>query len=149
MTVEQLQFDTHRHNGIDGSRAIKQASYVSVYLPGAMPATATNYGVFFIAQRNCIVKDFYEVHGVAGTNAGAVTLQLERLQGTETLDGGDALLQTAVNLKGTASTVTRGLLVDNYDVSLKAGDRLALKDAGTLTDVAGLCVTVTIEYEYI
>jgi len=146
--LTESQFKDHKHNGLDGTSLIRRASFVSVSLPGAISATAGNYGVIFIATKNCVVKDFYEAHTTAGTDAGSVTLQLERLQGTEALDAGDELLETAINLKGTADTYVRGTLVKGYNVSLKIGDRLALKDAGTLTGLAGVCVTIIIEYDY-
>lgn len=149
MAIEQLQFETHKHNGIDGTPPIKQASFVSAFLPGATAATAANYGVFFVAPRTCVVKDIYEIHETAGTAVGAVTVQLERLQETEAPGNGDELLSSAISLKGAANTAVRGILTKNYNISLKPGDRLALKDVGTLTSVAGLCVTVVIEYEYI
>jgi hypothetical protein len=147
MPIEQLQFSTHKHSGIDGTMPITQQDFISVYLMGTSAATAANYGVFFIVPRNCVVKDFYEIHEVAGSDGGAVTLQLERLQGTEAPDSGDDLLTSAISLKGTANTVSRGILSkDNRVVSLKTGDRLRIKDSGTLTAVAGLCATIIIEY---
>lgn len=120
----------------------KDGFVVSKSLDGASPATAANYGVIFIAPFKCAVVQIDEVHTTAGTNGGAVTLNVERLQGTEALDAGDALLSTAFNLKGIANTVQNGALVANSTVVLEKGDRLALKDSGTLTDVAGVCVTV-------
>lgn len=137
----------HKHNGLDGTKPLGVYSFIPATLPGTMPATAANYGIFFIATRSCFVKSVSEVHTTAGTNGGAVTLQIERLQGTEAPDAGDALLTTAFDLKGTANTVQEGILVANKTLTaLAPGDRLCLKDAGTLTDVAGLNVTVQIQY---
>lgn len=144
----------HQHGGADGERIPFQNIQgrfldIAWTLPGTSAATAGNYGTFYTAQTACIVIGFAEVHEVAGTDAGSVTLQLERLQGTEAPGSGDNLLVTAVNLKGAINSVTEPALVrDNYPtlqnnrVFLVPGDRLALKDAGTLTAVAGLS-TVT------
>jgi len=148
MSIE-TQFATHKHNGIDGTVPIKQSINVDFSLPGTLSATAGNYGIIFIARQNCVVVDAYEVHTTAGSDAGTVSLQLERLQGTEALNAGDELLTTAWNLKSTANTPVRGILSkDNRVVSLKIGDRLALKDSGTLTNLQGVCVSITIQQTY-
>ena len=115
---------------------------VSVQLKNAEPATAANYAPFFISDRSMIVVAVSEVHGTAGTDAGAVTLQIERLQGTEAPDAGDTLLASALSLKTTANTVQYATLVGTDVIRLGRGDRLCLKDAGTLTSVANLIVTV-------
>ncbi len=140
------QYEFHNHDGVN-SEKILQTSWVVQSLPGTQGATAGNYGIFFTATRPCYVKRISEVHTTAGTDPGAVTLQVERLQGTEALDAGDALLVTAFNLKGTANTVQTGSLVTTPTLlSLNEGDRLALKDTGTLTAVAGVNVTVELNY---
>lgn len=142
------QFEFHNHDG-QNSLLILQTVWANASLPGTQSATASNYGIFFIASRPCTVKRISEVHTVAGSNASAVTLQVERLQGTEALDAGDTLLSTAFNLKGTANTVQTGSLINTGKtiLSLSVGDRLALKDSGTLTDVAGVCVSVEINFK--
>ena len=153
MPLEQLQeiFTKHRHDGIDGSQKIRKQFLITTQLVGALPATATNYEIFFINTHTKALKvvAISEVHRVAGSDAGAVTLQIERLQGTEALDAGDPLLVAGFNLKGTANTVVRKGLADLTATKtlliLSQGDRLALDDAGTLADVAGLTVTVLVE----
>lgn len=149
ITIEQIyrMILDHKHNGLDGTKRLSSNVFVSAVLPGTMPATAANYGIFYVATRPCFVKAVSEVHTTAGTDASAVTLQLERLQGTEAPDSGDALLATAFDLKGTANTVQRGTFVANKTLTyLALGDRLCLKDAGTLTAVAGLCLTVELQF---
>lgn len=119
---------------------------ITVRLKNTDAATATNYGTFFVSDRQYNVLAVAEVHGTAGSDGGSVTLQIERLQGTEAPDSGDALLTTAFNLKGTADTVQYGTLTNTGGVSaIQRGDRLCLKDAGTLTAVANLVVTVYIQ----
>lgn len=102
---------------------------------------------FFIAPFDLTIKQIQEVHSTAGSDAGAVTLQVERLQGTEAPGGnGDALLATAFNGKATANTVQSGTLTGTSALlSLAAGDRLGLDYTGTLTALAG--VTVTVRYQ--
>lgn len=143
--VPRGYFDDHNHDGVN-SQKVLQSSFVTATLPNTDPATAANYGIFFTATRPCAVKAISEVHTTAGTNVGAVTLQIERLTGTQAPDAGTVLLATAFNLKGTANTVQRGALIASGLVGLKLGDRLCLKDAGTLTSVAGLNVTVELTY---
>lgn len=112
---------------------------------GTAAAGAANYAVFFIAPFKLEITGFYEVHQTAGSDGGTVTLQLERLQVAEALDAGDTLLAAALNLKAAADTVQTGVLITSARDSLvlSKGDRLALKDAGTLTAVANVVVIVT------
>ena len=126
----------------------KDGNEITVSLPGALSATATNYGVFFIANRPIEIMKVKEVHSTAGSHADAVTLQIEKLTGTEALDAGSEVLKTAFNLKGTANTVVSysGYTGLTDTRILKEGDRLALKDTGTLTDLAGVCVTIYYKY---
>ena len=108
-------------------------------LAGTSAATAGNYGVFFIAPFPCEVLSVREVHETAGADAGAVTLDIEKLTGTQALDGGVAVLSSTINLKGTANTVSTGTLTGTRANRLLAlNNRLALKDSGTHTAVAGV-----------
>lgn len=126
---------------------VPQTLTVSAVLAGALPATAANYGVFFVAPFACEVVSVRESHETAGTDAGAVTLDIEKLTGTQAPDAGVAVLgATKINLKGTANTVQAPALTGTTaDKQLAAGDRLCLKDAGTLTAVAGVAVTVELK----
>jgi len=117
---------------------------VPVQLKNTEPATAANYGVFFTApkDKSYAVASVSEIHGTKGTDGSAVTLQIERLQGTEALDSGDEILATAFDLKGADNTVQYGILKQTDVTVVQNGNRLALKDAGTPTSVANLQVTV-------
>lgn len=139
------QFQWHDHDGVN-SKKFWQTSWAMANLFGTSAATAGNYSIFFTATRPCIVKRISEVHTTAGTDGSAVTLQVERLQGTEAPDSGDVLLQTAFDLKGTANTVQEGTTVTTTVLALAVGDRLCLKDSGVLTSVAGVNVTVELTY---
>lgn len=118
---------------------------ITAVLAGTTPATAANYGVFFIANRPYEVMEISEAHTTAGNDAGTVTLDIERLQGTEALDAGDSICVSAFNLKSTADTVVTKKTTDLHNRTLLTGNRLALKDAGTLTNVAGLCVSILLK----
>lgn len=119
---------------------------ITVCIPGTDAATAANYGKFFIALRPYEVAEVAEVHATAGSDGSDVTLNIERLQGTEALGSGDEILKTAFNLKGTANTVvTKSGYADLQNRVLEIGDRLALKDAGTLTAVNDVVVTVLLK----
>ncbi len=119
---------------------------ITTKISGTNAATAINYGRFFTADRPYIVVGASEVHGTAGSDGSAVSLQIERLQGTEALGAGDVLLSTAFDLKGTADTVQYGTLTTSGTLLiLSRGDRLALKDSGTPTSVADVQVTVFIK----
>jgi len=136
----------HTHNELDGTAGLKKVIFVTVNLPSTQPQTAANFGIFFTATRPCYVKAISEKHTVAGNDAGAVTLNIERLQGTTVLDSGTTLLSTAFNLKGTAYTTQRGVMNRiKTTSSLNIGDSLALKDVGTLTTLQGVQVTLEIQ----
>lgn len=133
--------DKVRIENIDG----KDGFYITENLVSTLPATATNYGVFFTATHPCTVMMVAEAHTVAGSDAGAVTLNIEKLISGQALDAGAEILTTSFSLKSTANTpvIKQGYNEINATNSvLKQGDRLALKDAGVLTAVAGLQVTV-------
>jgi len=142
----------HEHSGTDTLQVTfdnlaSKKMFITAKVSGTNAALTTSYGVFYIAPYACNVIGVYLTHGVAGTNGGAVTLNVEKLTPGEALDSGDALLPTSYNLKGTANYVTQGTLTSILSYKqLAAGDRLALKDAGTLTTVADVCVIIEIQY---
>lgn len=136
----------HFHNGNDVSRVnwldlAQRKLYLHHTIYGANAATAANYGVFFICPVSCSVTNFQEVHQTAGSDAGAVTLTLEKLTGTQAPDGGMTLLQSTLSLKATANTVQTATITSTYgNRGLAPGDRLCLKDSGTLTAVANVTI---------
>ena len=123
--------------------------YIHHTIYGTDAATAGNYGVFWIVPFECTITEIREVHQTAGTDAGAVTLQIGKLIGTEALDaaGEDSLLSTAFNLKSTINTVNTGTLTTILaDLRLSRGDRLSMKDSGTLAAVANVTVIIEITF---
>ena len=126
---------------------VPAALVITETLQGAAAATAANYGVFFIAPFACEVVSVRENHTTAGSDAGAVTLDIEKLTGTQASGAGVAVLgATKINLKGAAETVQApALTATTANKQLAAGDKLNLLDTGTLTAVAGVAVTIELK----
>lgn len=148
--IQSPVFPDHFHNGYDYSPINFQSIYqkklwVHTSVPGTSAATATNYGVFWIAPMACSVSQVWEVHQTLGTDGGAVTVNLEKLSGTTAPDSGSTILATAFSLKATINTVQTGTLVTTQATkTLAKGDRLCLKDSGVLTAVAGVTLLIEI-----
>lgn len=140
----------HFHNGFDASPIGFQyiegkKFWVPWTVPSTSAATAANYGVFWIAPVACNVTAFMEVHQTAGTDGSAVTLMLEKLVSGEAPDSGVSVLTTALSLKTTLNVVQSGVITTTLaNRTLKKGDRLCLKDAGTLTSVNNVTVLTEI-----
>ncbi|MEK9207437.1 MAG: hypothetical protein AAB922_03080 [Patescibacteria group bacterium] len=117
---------------------------VSVSLLGVTAATASNYSVFFTAHRPCELIRIVESHQAPGTGAGAVTLDIFKLTGTQDPDtGGVSMLASTFNLKSTANTIVEGTLTTTRrDRILAKNNRITLKDSGTLSSVGGLNVVL-------
>jgi len=105
-------------------------------------ATAGNYGVIFTALHPCELMMVAESHTAAGTNGSAVTLQIEKLLPSYALDAGAEMLATGFNLKSMVDVPVIKEGSDLINRQLLPGDRIALKDTGTLTAVAGVQVTL-------
>lgn len=107
-------------------------------------AAATDYdGLFFIANAAYEVTTVYERHQTAGSDAGAVTLMVQKVPSGTAKASGTDILASGINLKATADTNQTGTLhatAANYQ--LAAGDGLGLVTTGTLTAVDGVTVTV-------
>lgn len=105
---------------------------------------------FFIANRAYEVVAIREVHSTAGSDGGAVNLQVTKDTSTNAPGAGTDLLTNNANagfdLKGTANTVQTGTLTGTgASLQLAAGDRLSVDFAGTLTALAGVVVTVSLK----
>ena len=141
----------HFHNSIDSSGiqfvSVQQRKvWVHHTIVGTAAATAANYGVFFIAPFACIVMAVKEVHQTAGTDLGAVTLNIEKLTSGQANDGGVSIQSGTFNLKGTINTVQTGTVIGTYGSrTLAAGDRLSMLDGGTLTAVANVTIFVELQ----
>jgi len=115
----------------------------SKHFENSSGATAANYGIIFVAPSPCVFLGVAVRYNTASTSG---TLNVERLHGTETLDGGDELLSSTISLSATANTTYDGSLKQTDAIFLRDGDALALKDAGTLTSLVGLCVTIKMRW---
>jgi len=106
-------------------------------------ATAANYDVIFTAPFPCEVSKVIETHRVASSSG---TLNIEKLTSGQALDTANAtILTTAFSTATTANTpqIKQGTdLVQSSIRQLKEGDRLSLKDGGTLTSSAGVQITI-------
>jgi len=101
---------------------------------------------FFTAPVKCQVVAVREIHTVAGSDGSDVTGTIRRCQGTEAATAGDDLLSAAINFKGTALTEqTPALTATTADLTLEAGNRLALDVTGTTTALAGVIINVLLK----
>lgn len=139
----------HYHNGFDASRVKfididQRKHFIHWTIPGAQAVTGTNYGTFFINEMGpCFVSGFWEIHQTAGSDGSAVTVELEKLTGTTAPDSGSSVLSAVLSLKATANTLQAGTITTTLgNKNLALGDRLCLKDAGTLTAVSNVSVLV-------
>ncbi len=144
--------ETHKHTGTDMPQVsygdlTDRKIYATITLPGTSAATAANYGTFFNVPFDCYISKITESHEVLGTDGSAVNVNVEKLTGTTAPASGTVILATPFDLKATINTVYTGTLGKVIATNqLRAGNRLALKDTGTLTAVAGLCVVVELTY---
>lgn len=103
----------------------------------------------FIAQRPCKLILATEVHSTAGTDGGAVNLQLTHDRGTDAPGAGTDLVSlnanAGFNLKGTANTPQVATFISSGILYIARGERISLDFAGTLTSLAGVVVTLTFE----
>lgn len=100
---------------------------------------------FFIADQAYTVTGITYVNKTAGTVAGA-TATVTHDTGTQAPGGGTALLATPFTCLAVANTVATGTLTaTTAALTLAAGERLSVLFAGTLTTLAGVVVTVTLQ----
>ena len=131
--------DTIRFEDIEN----KDGFHVTANLVDTLSQTATNYGIFFTALRPCEILEESEVHGTASTSG---TVLVERLTGTTAKGSGSSTCVAAFSTAGAANTVQRKTTTALQNRQLAAGDRLAIKSGGTLTNGKDLQVTVYLKY---
>lgn len=116
---------------------------VNFSLAGTTPATAANYEAFYTCNRRLRYLGSRSAHRVAGTDAGAVTLDFRKLASGDALGAGVVMGAATHDLKSTINTPTwAGPTATVANARLTAGDRIEAVDAGTLTDVAGVTATL-------
>lgn len=103
--------------------------------------------LIFTAYHPMEVVSVSEVHTEAGTDVGTVTLDIEKLTGTQAIGAGTSVLTDPFNLKSTANTpvTKRGTSLSNGRV-LKPTDRLAVSSDGILAGVDGVEVTIYLKF---
>lgn len=139
-----MQRDNQVHlNGLPDKRvstALTKVLNNTLMLPVNVALTATDATrTVFVATYPCKVLAVKEVHSTASTSG---TLTLEKCTGTVAPGSGDVLLTATMSLAGTANTVVSGTVLTNGIATLAAGDRLSIKIAGTMTNLAGGLVSI-------
>lgn len=129
-----------------------QAPLVLTFAVGPNAALLTLPDVaLFIADSDYELESAAEIHEAVGTDGSAVTLDVKKATGTQAAGSGTTMLASTFNLKATANTVVTknrsngGLTTTAANQRLTSGDRLVLDFGGTLTALAGVCVTVTLK----
>ena len=119
--------------------------YVHHTLFGSNPDVAANYDVFFTVPFECTVTEIRVTWGTAGSSSS--TLDFEKLTGTTATNSGSAMLASTVDTTAAANTVTTPVLTATIaNLQLSRGDRIAIKDGGTLTSLANLSVVVELTF---
>jgi len=103
----------------------------------------------YICTRPLILTSAQYSHAVAGSDAGAVNIQLTKdVPGTAPGAGTTLLINNSnagFNAKGTANTPISGALVaSDASLTFAAGDRISIRFTGTLTALAGVTVTASL-----
>lgn len=97
---------------------------------------------FYVLPRACRIVGVTLRVDAAGTDAGAVTVQLRKVPSGTAIASGTAVLSSTLNLKGTANTNQTGALSTTAGVlDVAAGQALALDFTGVLTSATG---TITV-----
>lgn len=132
-----------RYEDIDN----KDGFYITTQIIGSSFTDSTNskqielsekFDVFFIATKTYEVLSISEVHSSAGTG----NLNIERLSSNESVGNGDEMLITDFALNSSLNTVITKTKKDLQNIIISPGDRLALKDKGTLTNTQNICITL-------
>jgi hypothetical protein len=125
------------------AETFRYGKYITHSVYGTTAQTATNYGIIFIARHPIEVMRITESHAVAGSDAGAVTLDVLKAGSGVAIASGITLLSSTFNLKSTANTpvVKEGMDLSSDRVLIE-GDRIGLVVAGTLTALSDVHITI-------
>lgn len=110
----------------------------------SIPLTALSVtSALFIADEAYQLTGLKCAWGVASISG---TLTIEKCTGTTAPGSGTDLLTGTLDLSATANTVVSGTLTGTVaSLQFAVGDRLTVKLAGTLTNLVGGCVTITLK----
>ncbi len=144
--------DKEKIIGIDGNEikieksfleTVKYGKYITHSLFGTTAQTATNYGIIFVARHPIEIMRIAETHSVAGSDSGAVTLDVRKAESGVAMASGKTLLTSTFNLKSIANTP---VYKEGQNLSanrkLKEGDRIGLVVSGTLTSLTDVQITI-------
>lgn len=129
-------------------KAVARRAPVVVTVPLVLNGAYVDQYVF-LADRPYVVEQVSEVHATAGTDAGAVTLDVKKCTGTTAPASGTTVLGSTFDLKSTIDTVvnkkrSNAGVVSTPVAQLAAGDRLAIDITGVTTACAGGSVTIVL-----
>jgi hypothetical protein len=106
-------------------------------------ATQGNQVLFLASTTDVYAYQLNSISVHFGTASTSGTLQVEYLTGTTGSGSGTALLTTPISLSGTANTVYSAK--PSTVKTLNPGDRLGIKLAGTLTNLANCVVQLNMQ----
>lgn len=97
----------------------------------------------FIAPYPMTITGIQEFHATAGDDASAVTLNLTKDPSGTVPGAGSSIMSGTLNMKGTAATLQTATLTSNLPLlTLATGDMIGANFTGTITTLAGVCVTL-------
>lgn len=106
--------------------------------------------LLFVADRDYEIVEVSESHLTAGSDGGAVTLDVKKSSSGTAFTAGTSVLASTFDLKSTASTPVRktvgngGIASSRVTRTLLAGQQLGIDFTGTMTAVAGGGITVVL-----
>lgn len=125
------------------AETFRYGKYITHSVYGTTAQTATNYGIILIARHPIEIMRITETHAVAGSDVGAVTLDVKKAGSGVAIASGTTLLSSTFNLKSTANTpvIKEGMDLSSSRVLIE-GDRIGLVVSGTLTALSDVHITI-------
>ena len=130
-------------DGSFGLRGVDNDAGAFIFRDAQYNASSVDQTIF-VAPRALVVVGVTLRVDTAGTDGGAVTLNIRKVPSGTAIASGTALLASTLNLKGTANANQTGSLSTTAGALLiPAGTAIALDFTGTMTAATG-CVTVAL-----
>lgn len=124
----------------------KDSFITSITIPGTSATTSGNYGYVLTARLGVEVIGVAEKHETAGSDGGAVTLDVVKVPNGSAISAGTSILASTFNLKSTANTNVykegKNLTTTRFGRTLEPNESIGLRTSGTLTAVAGVHVCI-------
>lgn len=148
-TANDIQVDSDTDELVYGTghvgsnvRRVPRYLVAQCFVPTAFD---TQDRVFFVADRRYIVRKVYEAHAASETG-GALVVNVAKCATAEVPTAGDTILVPAFNLAAAATVTREGVLSASVaELTIDAGQKLALVYTGSASDVTGIIVTVYLE----